>query len=210
MRPRIASSQPSRPRRACGSGSRPRPRTPCPRRRAAAPPRGSAPSRSSWNVTCAVPVDPEPRERPLDLLDRLGDLAARVGVLDPQPALAVLAAREQPVEEERVDAADVEEAGRARRHADDRRSWPKARRSAGSRVGDGRRVTARASRRRRSAPARAYGWARIARPASRSVITPARDAIAARRPASPVPIAAAPAGHIRAGRARTSRARRRS
>ena len=66
----------------------------------------------------AVPVDPEPAQRPLDLLDRLRDLAARVGVLDPQQALAAAPAREQPVEEEGADAADVEEAGRARRHAD--------------------------------------------------------------------------------------------
>ena len=61
----------------------------------------------------AVPVDPEPAQRALDLLDRLDDLAARVGVLDPQQALAPAAAREEPVEEERADAADVEEAGRA-------------------------------------------------------------------------------------------------
>ena len=38
----------------------------------------------------AVPVDPEPAQRLLDLLGRLGDLAARVGVLDPQAALAAL------------------------------------------------------------------------------------------------------------------------
>ena len=60
-----------------------------------------------------VPVDPEPAQRLLDLLDRLRDLAARVGVLDPQQALAALLAREQPVEEERAHAADVQEAGRA-------------------------------------------------------------------------------------------------
>ena len=65
-----------------------------------------------------VPVDPEPAQRLLDLLDRLRDLAARVGVLDPQQALAALLPREEPVEEERAHAADVEEAGRARCHAD--------------------------------------------------------------------------------------------
>ena len=58
----------------------------------------------------AVPVDPEPRQRALDLLRRLLHLAARVGVLDPQQALAAPAAGEEPVEEERADAADVEEA----------------------------------------------------------------------------------------------------
>ena len=57
----------------------------------------------------AVPVDPEPAQRALDLLDGLLDLAARVGVLDPQEALAAAPAREEPVEEERAHAADVEE-----------------------------------------------------------------------------------------------------
>ena len=40
----------------------------------------------------------------------LGDLAARVRVLDPQQELAALVPREEPVEERRADAADVEEA----------------------------------------------------------------------------------------------------
>src|SRR5439155_10583642 len=65
-----------------------------------------------------VPVDPEPVEGLLDLLDRLGYLAARVGVLDPKQAFAALLAREEPVEEERADAADVQEAGRAGGHTD--------------------------------------------------------------------------------------------
>ena len=68
----------------------------------------------------AVPVDPEPAERLLDLVDRLGDLAARVGVLDPEPDLAALMPGEEPVEEDRADAADVEEAGGAGSHPDDR------------------------------------------------------------------------------------------
>src|SRR4029078_2104250 len=58
----------------------------------------------------AVPVDAEPRQRPLDLVARLGDLAARVGVLDTPQDLTDLLPREQPVEEEGADAADVEEA----------------------------------------------------------------------------------------------------
>ena len=66
----------------------------------------------------AVPLDAEPAQRALDLLDRLVDLAARVRVLDPQQALAAASAREEPVEEERADAADVEEAGGRRGHAD--------------------------------------------------------------------------------------------
>ena len=57
----------------------------------------------------AVPVEAEPAERLLDLLCRLGHLAAGVGVLDPQPELASLVAGEQPVEERRVDVPDVEE-----------------------------------------------------------------------------------------------------
>ena len=36
----------------------------------------------------AVPLDPEPAQGALDLLHRVGDLPARVGVLDPQQALA--------------------------------------------------------------------------------------------------------------------------
>ena len=65
-----------------------------------------------------VPVEPEPAQRVLDLVDGLGDLAARVRVLDAQPELAAVVPREEPVEEERAHAADVEEAGRARSHAD--------------------------------------------------------------------------------------------
>ncbi len=65
-----------------------------------------------------VPVDAEPAQRLLDLLDRLLDLAARVRVLDPQQAFAPLLAREEPVEEEGPHASDVQESGRARRHAD--------------------------------------------------------------------------------------------
>ncbi len=64
-----------------------------------------------------VPLDAEPAQRALDLLDRLRDLAARVGVLDPQQALAALATREEPVEEKGAHAPDVEEPGGRRRHA---------------------------------------------------------------------------------------------
>ena len=66
----------------------------------------------------AVPLDPEPAERALDLLHRFRDLTTRVGVLDPQQALPAPAASEEPVEQERPHPADVEEAGRARCHAD--------------------------------------------------------------------------------------------
>ena len=72
-----------------------------------------------------VPLDPEPAQRALDLRRRLGDLARGVRVLDPEQALTTVAAREEPVEEERPDAADVEEPRRRGGHADAdaHRSW---------------------------------------------------------------------------------------
>ena len=66
----------------------------------------------------AVPVEPEPAQGILDLLSRLLHLAVRVRVLDPEPELPALVAREQPVEERSPDVPDVQEAGRARSHAD--------------------------------------------------------------------------------------------
>ena len=66
----------------------------------------------------AVEVEPEPAERLLDLAYRLGDLAACVGVLDPQVELAALVPREQPVEQRGACTAHVQVAGRARREAD--------------------------------------------------------------------------------------------
>ena len=65
-----------------------------------------------------VPVDPEPDQRRLDLVDGLGHLTTRVGVLDPQEDLPAVPACEEPVEEEGAHASDVEEACRARSHAD--------------------------------------------------------------------------------------------
>ena len=122
----------------------------------------------------AVPVDPEPAKRRLDLVGRLGDLAARVGVLDPQPALAALLACIQPVEEERAHAADVQEACRARGHANAKRhagivgcescsSADTCRRQAGSRPRStgSRRSAATASRSSRRA--RGCGGRRLTR-----------------------------------------------
>src|SRR6185295_19600921 len=43
----------------------------------------------------AVPLDPEPAKRPLDLLRGLGHLAGGVGVLDAEQALAAAPAREE-------------------------------------------------------------------------------------------------------------------
>jgi deoxyribonuclease IV len=67
----------------------------------------------------AVPVQPDPAERVLDLLNRLGHFTARVGVLDAQTKLAALMAGKEPVEERGMDPADVQEAGGAGREADD-------------------------------------------------------------------------------------------
>mgnify|MGYP003335120374 CR=1 FL=1 len=59
----------------------------------------------------------DPAERLLDLLNRLGDLARGVGVLDAQAALSPMLAREEPVKEEGADTTDVQETGWARSHA---------------------------------------------------------------------------------------------
>ena len=66
----------------------------------------------------AVPLEPEPAQRALDLLRGLGHLAPGVGVLDPQEELTPLVAREEPVEERRAHVADVEEPCGARSDAD--------------------------------------------------------------------------------------------
>src|SRR5207237_6751928 len=53
--------------------------------------------RIELEANLAVPVEPEPAQRALDLLDRLGHLAARVRVLDPKRALASGLPGDQPV-----------------------------------------------------------------------------------------------------------------
>src|SRR5262249_52662582 len=65
-----------------------------------------------------VPVQAEPAQRVLDLLRCLRDLPARVRVLDPQAELAPCVPGEEPVEERRANVSDMQEAGRARGHAD--------------------------------------------------------------------------------------------
>ena len=65
-----------------------------------------------------VPVQAEPAERLEDLLGGLGDLAARVRVLDPEVERAALVAREEPVEQRRPNTPDVQQAGGARGEAD--------------------------------------------------------------------------------------------
>jgi hypothetical protein len=54
----------------------------------------------------------------LDLVDRLGHLAARIRVLDAKPKLAAVVSREEPVEQERAHTTDMEKAGGTRRHTD--------------------------------------------------------------------------------------------
>ena len=60
-----------------------------------------------------VPVEAEPAEAVQDRLQRLGHVALLVGVVDAQDELAAVLAGEQPVEQGRADAADVQIAGRA-------------------------------------------------------------------------------------------------
>ena len=69
----------------------------------------------------AVPVEPEPTQGRLDLVDRLRDLTARVGVLDPQLELPAVVPGVQPVEDGRPNTADVEHPGRAGRETDTNR-----------------------------------------------------------------------------------------
>src|SRR5207244_13324353 len=64
-----------------------------------------------------VPVEPEPAHRVQDRLDRLVRRPGAIGVLDPEHEHAAMVAREEPVEERRTGAADVEMTGRARREA---------------------------------------------------------------------------------------------
>ena len=52
------------------------------------------------------------------MVGRFRNLPAGIGVLDPEQELAALVPGEEPVEESRMDSADVEEAGGARRKAD--------------------------------------------------------------------------------------------
>ena len=60
-----------------------------------------------------VPVDAEPVEAVENRLQRLGDVALGVGVVDPQDELPAVLAGEQPVEQRRANAADVQITGRA-------------------------------------------------------------------------------------------------
>ena len=60
----------------------------------------------------AVPLQAEPRQPVEDRGDRGLGRAGAVGVLDAQEERAAVMAREQPVEERRAGAADVQEAGR--------------------------------------------------------------------------------------------------
>ena len=68
-----------------------------------------------------VPVEAEPAEAVEDRRERRLDVALLIGVVDAQHELAAVAPREQPVEQRRAHAADVQEAGRAGREPRARR-----------------------------------------------------------------------------------------
>ena len=63
-------------------------------------------------IGLAVALDAEPAQAVEDRLDRRLGRAGAVGILDPQQIFAAVMAREQPVEQGRARAADVQEAGR--------------------------------------------------------------------------------------------------
>ena len=65
------------------------------------------------HVGAFVPIKAEPAEAVQDRLQRLGDVALLIGVVDAQDKLAAVLAGEEPVEKGCADAANVEIAGRA-------------------------------------------------------------------------------------------------
>ena len=65
-----------------------------------------------------VPVKTEPGEAVMDRRDRFFGGPAAVGVLDAQQETATVTAREQPVEQRRPRAADVEKPGRRRERSE--------------------------------------------------------------------------------------------
>ncbi len=65
------------------------------------------------HVRAFVPVDPQPAKTVQNGLQRLLDIPPLVRVVDPQQELTAVVPGEQPVEEGRADAADVQIAGRA-------------------------------------------------------------------------------------------------
>ena len=67
-----------------------------------------------------VPVQPEPRQGAIDPLGPLVAVALGVGVLDAQQERTALLTGEEPVEQGRAGASDVEIAGRRRREANPR------------------------------------------------------------------------------------------
>src|SRR6187549_366450 len=62
-----------------------------------------------------VPIEPEPAEAVEDRLQRLGDVALLIGIVDAQQELPAALAREQPIEQRRPDTPDVQIARGARR-----------------------------------------------------------------------------------------------
>src|SRR5581483_10442311 len=64
-----------------------------------------------------VPLQIEPLEAVQDRRERGVDVALLIGVVDAEQVFAAVAPREQPVEERRAHAADVEKPGRRRRES---------------------------------------------------------------------------------------------
>ena len=60
-----------------------------------------------------VPIEPDPVQAVQDRRERFVDVSLRVGVVDPQNELPALPFGEQPIEQRRPHAADVQVAGRA-------------------------------------------------------------------------------------------------
>ena len=71
----------------------------------------------------AIPAEAQPLQVVLDGCLELGLAAQPVGIVEPQDERAAMAPREQPVEQGRPDIADMQEAGRAGREADNRRDF---------------------------------------------------------------------------------------
>ena len=90
-----------------------------------------------------IPVKPEPGEAVIDRRDRFFGETAAVGVLDPEQEPAAVTAREQPVEQRRPRAADMEKPGRRGGEAgDDRHGGSSAVRLLGAVAGRLRRRSA--------------------------------------------------------------------
>ena len=81
---------------------------PCPRASSCRATSAWRPARANWNTGGSSGVEPEPAQPVEDRVDRRLRGALAVGVLDAQQVAAAMVAGEQPVEQRRPRAADVE------------------------------------------------------------------------------------------------------